>query len=97
MHRRLLPEKGKENSEVYLKMEMLVTKFSKGKYRNEGELFNEPTYLLRDKLVCGYCGKPVSSYAGTTQKGTIMRYYRCYTARLKKKSMYQSIHSERNA
>ena len=23
-------------------MEMLVTKFSKGKYRNEGELFSEP-------------------------------------------------------
>ena len=49
-----------------------------------GKHVDNVTYLLRDKLVCGYCGKPVSSYAGTTQKGTIMRYYRCYAARLKK-------------
>ncbi len=41
MHLRLLPEKGKYNSRG-VKMEMLVTKFSKGKYRNEGDLFNEP-------------------------------------------------------
>ena len=26
-------------------MEMLVTKFSNGKYRNEGELFDEPTRI----------------------------------------------------
>ena len=51
MHLRLLPEKGKENSEVYLKMEMLVTKFSKGKYRNEGELFNEPISSENVKLM----------------------------------------------
>ncbi len=37
---RLLPEKGKYNSRG-VKMEMLVTKFSNGKYRNEGELFKE--------------------------------------------------------
>lgn len=43
-------------------------------------------YLLRDKLVCGYCGKPVSSYTGTTQAGKIMRYYRCYVARINKTS-----------
>ena len=40
MHLRLLPEKGKYNSRG-VKMEMLVTKFSNGKYRNEGELFKE--------------------------------------------------------
>ena len=41
MHLRLLPEKGKIKFGGVLKMEMLVTKFSKGKYRNEGELFSE--------------------------------------------------------
>ena len=41
MHLRLLPEKGKYKFRG-VKMEMLVTKFSKGKYRNEGELFAEP-------------------------------------------------------
>ena len=40
MHLRLLPEKGKYKFRG-IKMEMLVTKFSKGKYRNEGELFKE--------------------------------------------------------
>ena len=32
-------------------MEMLVTKFSKGKYRNEGELFNEPISAGNVKLM----------------------------------------------
>ena len=32
-------------------MEMLVTKFSKGKYRNEGELFNEPISAENVKLM----------------------------------------------
>ena len=32
-------------------MEMLVTKFSKGKYRNEGELFNEPISTDNVKLM----------------------------------------------
>ena len=37
----LLPEKGRINSEVKKEMKMLVTKFSSGKYHNEGELFAE--------------------------------------------------------
>ena len=32
-------------------MEMLVTKFSKGKYRNEGDLFNEPISAENVKLM----------------------------------------------
>ena len=32
-------------------MEMLVTKFSKGKYRNEGELFDEPISKSNVKLM----------------------------------------------
>lgn len=47
MHLRLLPEKGKYKFRG-VKMEMLVTKFSNGKYRNEGELFAEP---ISDKNV----------------------------------------------
>ena len=42
MHLRLLPEKGKIKFGGVSKMEMLVTKFSKGKYKNELELFEEP-------------------------------------------------------
>ena len=47
---RLLPEKGKYNSRG-VKMKMLVTKFSKGKYRNEGDLFNEPISNENVKLM----------------------------------------------
>ena len=50
MHLRLLPEKGKYKFRG-VKMEMLVTKFSKGKYRNEGDLFNEPISNENVKLM----------------------------------------------
>ena len=50
MHLRLLPEKGKYNSRG-VKMEMLVTKFSNGKYRNEGDLFAEPISAENIKLM----------------------------------------------
>ena len=51
MHLRLLPEKGKIKFGGVSKMEMLVTKFSKGKYRNEGELFSEPISAENVKLM----------------------------------------------
>lgn len=51
MHLRLLPEKGKIKFGGVSKMEMLVTKFSKGKYRNEGELFSEPISKDNVKLM----------------------------------------------
>ena len=50
IHLRLLPEKGKYKFRG-VKMEMLVTKFSKGKYRNEGELFDEPISSGNVKLM----------------------------------------------
>ena len=49
MHLRLLPEKGKYKFRG-VKMEMLVTKFSNGKYRNEGDLFAEPISYDNVKL-----------------------------------------------
>ena len=50
MHLHLLPEKGKYKFRG-VKMEMLVTKFSNGKYRNEGELFAEPISTENVKLM----------------------------------------------
>ena len=50
MHLRLLPEKGKYKFRD-VKMEMLVTKFSKGKYRNEEDLFAEPISAKNVKLM----------------------------------------------
>lgn len=34
-------------------------------------------YLLKNKLICGYCGKPVNSDSGTSKSGAIIRYYKC--------------------
>ena len=51
MHLRLLPEKGEIIFGGVSKMEMLVTKFSKGKYKNELELFEEPISAENVKLM----------------------------------------------
>ena len=52
MHLRLLPEKGKYKIHGGTsQMEMLVTKFSKGKYRNESNLFAEPISAENVKLM----------------------------------------------
>ena len=34
-------------------------------------------YLLRNKVRCGYCGKPISAETGTARNGEIKRYYKC--------------------
>ena len=35
-------------------------------------------YLFRDKMICGYCGNPVSAETGTARGGEIVRYYKCH-------------------
>ena len=62
----LLPEKGKSNSRG-VKMKMLVTKLSNGKYRNEGELFSEPISKENVKLM----GEMIALQALRTVKNTI--------------------------
>ena len=34
-------------------------------------------YLLRNKVKCGYCGKPISADTGTARNGEVKRYYKC--------------------
>ena len=34
-------------------------------------------YLLKGRVFCGYCGKPLHSATGTSSNGTIWRYYKC--------------------
>lgn len=41
-------------------------------------------YLLRNKMICGYCGKPVNSDAGTSKSGEVRRYYKCSGKRVNK-------------
>ena len=35
------------------------------------------TYLLRNKVKCGYCGNPISAECGTARNGDVIRYYKC--------------------
>lgn len=37
----------------------------------------QAVYLLRNKVKCGYCGRPISAETGTSCKGNVMRYYKC--------------------
>ncbi len=34
-------------------------------------------YILRHKLVCGYCGMPITAECGTSSTQEVMRYYKC--------------------
>lgn len=34
-------------------------------------------YLLRHKVKCGYCGRPISAETGTARNGEVKRYYKC--------------------
>ncbi|MBQ7347611.1 MAG: recombinase family protein [Clostridia bacterium] len=34
-------------------------------------------YLLKNKLRCGYCHKPITSDSGTSKTGKVIRYYKC--------------------
>lgn len=37
----------------------------------------EVVYMLRNKMICGYCGKPISAETGTSKGGKKIRYYKC--------------------
>ena len=42
-----------------------------------GKRSTRAVYLLRNKLVCGYCGKPISAESGTSEHGKRINYYKC--------------------
>ncbi len=50
---------------------------SKIEVNKYGKHKKEICYLLKNKLFCGYCGKQVISYAGTSKSGEVKRYYKC--------------------
>lgn len=37
----------------------------------------EVVYMLRNKMICGYCGRPISAETGTSKGGKKIRYYKC--------------------
>ena len=51
-------------------------------------------YLLRNRMFCGYCGKPVNSETGTSQSGEVKRYYKCSGKRIDKSCPSNSIRKD---
>ena len=45
--------------------------------RHFGKNHVKVDYLLKNKLVCGYCGKPISSECGKSHTGQMKYYYKC--------------------
>ena len=58
-------------ADLYSKVRDLIEKNRYGKRSTESD------FLLRFKIRCGYCGKPVSSSTGITRYGKTFRYYKC--------------------
>jgi len=50
---------------------------NKRKVNHYGKRSIKTTYLLKNKLICGYCGKPISAESGTTKNGKKINYYKC--------------------
>lgn len=55
--------------------EKVRKKVEQNKY---GKKNGKEPYLLRFKVTCGYCGKPISSDTGTSRNGTVKYYYKCW-------------------
>lgn len=58
-------------TEIYEKVRAKSAKNQKGS-RSPAEV-----YFLRGKLICGYCGKPITAETGTAKNGKVIRYYKC--------------------
>lgn len=57
--------------EIYNKVRAKIDK------NHYGKQSTEVVYLLRNKIKCGYCGKPIGAECGTAKNGTKKRYYKC--------------------
>lgn len=73
-----------KDNEVYTNMfpriiddETFVKVKARSKVNHYGKRSVKTVYLFRNKLVCGYCGKPISAESGTTRLGKKINYYKC--------------------
>lgn len=55
-----------------------------------GSRSEDTDFLLRSKLICGYCGKNLQGDSGTSKSGKVMHYYKCM-GRKKEKICNKSI------
>ena len=66
-------------------------KIAKNKY---GRTSVKTVYLFRRKMICGYCGHPVSADTGTARNGEVKRYYKCLGRKVYHNGCEQAIHGK---
>ena len=49
----------------------------KTKINKKGSRSTKSRYMFRNKMICGYCGRPISAETGTSHNGVMKRYYKC--------------------
>lgn len=59
------------STEIY---SIVRSKIDKNRY---GKRSVKTEYLLRSKVTCGYCGRPIVAETGTAKNGSVIRYYKC--------------------
>ncbi len=76
------------DKEVY---EIVLKRKNANRYGKHKDNVN---YSLKGKTFCGYCGKPLVSYTGTSCNGDIIRYYKCRSIKEKTNCKNKAIQKE---
>lgn len=80
MHKKTLKDNGEVFDNIYPQIvpqetfDIVRKKVNCNKY---GKRSDEITYLLKDKIKCGYCGKSIVGDNGTSRQGERKYYYKC--------------------
>lgn len=64
------------------------------KNNHYGKASTKTPFLLRNKIVCGYCGGIISSTAGTARVGEVRKYYKCSTRKTGKECQKKLVRKE---
>ena len=56
--------------------EIVKTRIETNKYGKHPT--SDVNYLLKGKIYCGFCGRRMTSFTGTSKSGKISRYYKCH-------------------
>ena len=56
--------------DLFNEVQALIQKNQYGKHGAE-------KYLFKGKMICGYCGQPMTAESGTSRNGDVRRYYSC--------------------
>lgn len=70
---------------------LVQSKNENNKYGSRSPFVN---YILRKKIICGYCGETINGITGTSKSGEVKRYYSCSGRYSKKSCKKKSVRKE---